>query len=118
MKITKYLVSALVLIVLWTLSALAQEQAQLSSPPEYRLELISIYDAESEYMFVIGNTGFKSVASLKKFLSVASPGSTLKWAPGCIRFGNEPLLSSVQDMDDFKAFCVAHKINFILVPSG
>ena len=32
--------------------------------------------------------------------------------------GGEPLLSSEQEMEDFKAFCAEKNINFILVPAG
>jgi hypothetical protein len=118
MKVTKHILCLLVMLLLGTLHAQAQENGQ-TSPPKYRLELIQIFDADSaEYIFVVGKTGFKSVASLKKFLSDLPPGSILEWAPGCIRFGGEPLLSSEQDMEDFKAFCAAKKISFILVPSG
>jgi hypothetical protein len=66
----------------------------------------------------MGAAGFKSIDSLKKFLSGLPPGSTLEWAPGCIRMGKEPLLSSEQEMEEFKAFCAESNINFVLTPSG
>ena len=65
-----------------------------------------------------GAIGLKSVTSVKKYLSILPPGSILEWAPGCRRRGKEPLLSSEQDMEDFKAFCAEKNIDFILVPSG
>ena len=34
------------------------------------------------------------------------------------RKGDEPLLSSEQEMEDFKAFCAEKNINFFLIPSG
>jgi hypothetical protein len=119
MKVSKHTLCLLVMLFLGVLHAHAQENDQSPPPPKYRLELIRIFETEStEYIFVIGNVGFKSVASLKKFVGDLPRGSTLEWAPGCIRFGGEPLLSSDEDMDDFRAFCVAKKITFILVPSG
>jgi hypothetical protein len=54
---------------------------------------------------------------LKKFLGGLPPGSILEWDPGCIGMGGEPLLSSAEDMEDFKAFCVTNNIKFILLPS-
>ena len=108
------------MILLWVVSHVhAQEGAQPQPPPKYRMELIYIFEADSpEFVFVVGNVGFKSVASLKKFVSSLPPDSTLEWAPGCKRHGGEPLLSSEQEMEEFKAFCVEKNINFVLVPSG
>jgi len=107
-------------VLLWVLSqAHAQEAVQAQSPPKYRMELVYIFEAESpEFIFVVGSVGFKSVTSLKKFLSGLPPGSTLEWAPGCKRVGGEPILSSEQELEEFKAFCAEKNINFVLVPSG
>ena len=119
MRVSKQILCALVMLLLGFCIGRAQENGQSPPPPKYRLELVYISDVASrEYMFVVGKVGFKSVASLKKFLSDLPSDSILEWAPGCIRWGDEPLLSSEEDMEDFKAFCVAKKINFILVPSG
>lgn len=100
--------------------AQAQERVPPQSPAaKYRMELVYIFEADSpECIFVIGDAGFKSVASLKKFLGTLPPGSILEWMPSCVRFGGEPLLSSKEEMEEFKAFCVEKNINFILVPSG
>ena len=119
MKVSKHILCLLVMSLLGVLHVHAQENGQSPPPPKYRLELVYIFEANpTEYVFVVGNAGFKSVASLKKFLSDLPPGSILEWAPGCLRWGGEPLLSSAQDMEDFKAFCAAKKITLILVPSG
>ena len=97
----------------------AQEIAQPEPPPKYRMELVYIFEADSpEFIFVVGNVGFKSVESLKNFLNNLPPGSILEWAPGCKRIGSEPLLSSEEEMEAFKTFCVERGITFILVPSG
>ena len=91
----------------------------LAPPPVYELRLISIFDAPAtEYIFVIGDSGFKTVASLERFLATLPEGSTIRWSPGCERLGGAPLLSSESDMDRFRTFCREHHINFILVPSG
>lgn len=88
-------------------------------PPFYELSLVYVNDGpELEFLFVIGNSGFRSVASLKDFLASRPAGTTLRWAPGCIRMGGEPLLSSEADMEEFRAFCSEHGIVFELVPSG
>src|SRR5262245_38191122 len=81
----------------------AQEVEQPQQAQKYRMELVYIFDADSpEYVFVIGGAiGFKSVASLKKYLSILPPDSVLEWAPGCKRRGNEPLLSSEEEMEAF-----------------
>ena len=119
MKRFKYLLLFSMILLSVGLRADAQETAPAQPPPKYRMELVYIFDPEpTEFIFVIGNSGFRSVDSLKKFLSSLPPGSTLEWAPGCMRRGNEPLLSSEREMEDFKTFCAERDINFVLVPSG
>jgi hypothetical protein len=101
------------------LCARAQDDARPQPPPKYRMELVYIFEAGStEFIFVVGNVGFKTVASLKDFVGGLPPGSTLEWAPGCRRIGGEPLLSSEQEMEEFKLFCADKKIDFVLIPSG
>ena len=118
MKVSKHILCLLVMLLLGVPQVQGQEKGE-SSPPKYQLELVYIFEANpTEFVFLVGKVGFKSVASLKNFLRTLPPGSTLEWDPGCIRFGGEPLLSSAQDMEDFKAFCAANKIKLILVPSG
>ena len=98
------------------LSTAAGEETR---PAVYELTLVTIFEApEPEFVFVIGNSGFKSVASLESFLASLPPGATLRWSPGCVRVGGEPLLASETDMEEFKAFCLDHRIDFVLVPSG
>jgi hypothetical protein len=88
-------------------------------PPVYELQLVYIFETpEPEFVFVIGNSGFKTVAGLEDFLASRPRGTTLRWSPGCVRLGGEPLLSSENEMEEFKAFCVEHGIDFVLVPSG
>lgn len=115
----KYLLWLSVVLLSSVLYGAAQENGQPQPPPKYRMELVYIFEGEAtEYIFVIGNVGFKSVDSLKKFLSGLPPGSNLEWAPGCKRMGNEPLLSSELEMAEFKVFCAERNIDFVLVPSG
>ncbi|HEY3173717.1 MAG TPA: hypothetical protein VGK86_14200 [Thermoanaerobaculia bacterium] len=88
-------------------------------PPVYELQLVYVFESsETEFLFLIGNSGFKTVESLESFLATRPPGTTLKWSPGCVRVGGEPLLSSESDMESFHAFCREHRIDFVLVPSG
>jgi len=119
MNITTRLLRVLVMLLAAAFHTGAQEGVRPQPPTNYRLELVYVFEADSrEFIFAIGNAGFKSVASLKKYLSTLPPGATLEWAPGCRRLGVEPLLSSEQEMGEFKAFCAERGINFILVPSG
>jgi hypothetical protein len=69
-----------------------------------------------EFILVIGQSGFRSVNSLKRYLESWPRGSELKWAPGCSRLGGEPLLSSEQEMRAFRAFLEKRGIKFVLVP--
>jgi hypothetical protein len=119
MKTPKHLLFIAVIFLSAVLHTRAQEPVQPQSAVKYRMELVYIFEASStEFIFVMGNAGFKSVASLKNYLGNLPPGSTLEWAPGCERLGGEPLLSSELEMDEFKAFCAEKNINFVLVPSG
>ena len=107
------------LIVFWIHAPAVMAQEPEPQPPKYRLELVYIFESnETEFIFVVGNSGFRCVSTLKRFISGLPPGSTLEWAPGCRRLGNEPLLSSEADMADFVRFCEECKVKFILVPSG
>ena len=88
-------------------------------PFKGELRLIYIFDEpKTTFVFVIGQSGFKSVNSLKRYLETWPPGSELTWAPGCSRLGSEPLLSSEQEMKAFRAFLKKRGIKFVLVPSG
>ena len=119
MKTHKRLLCLSVILLSAVLHLNAQESAQQQTPAKHRMELVYIFEPGStEFIFVIGNVGFKSVASLKNFVGNLPSGSTLEWAPGCRRVGGEPLLSSEQEMEDFKAFCAERNITFILIPSG
>ena|SRR5688572_5066848 len=88
-------------------------------PLKGELRLIYLFDEpKTSFIFVIGQSGFKSVNSLKRYLETWPSGSELKWAPGCSRLGSEPLLSSEQEMKAFRAFLKKRGIKFVLVPSG
>jgi hypothetical protein len=88
-------------------------------PMQLELKLIHIFEgAEPTHLFVIGDSGFTSVDSLKAFLGTLPPGSEIKWDPGCVRFGKEPLLSSAKDLADFRAFLKREGLSLTLVPSG
>ena len=119
MKAFAHILCLSMILLMVFLTSPAQENEQSPPAPKYRMELVYIFEPGStEFIFVIGNAGFKSVASLKNYVGNLPAGSTLEWAPGCRSMGGEPLLSSEQDMEDFKAFCLEKNINFVLVPSG
>lgn len=102
---------------LGVLPALADQETR--QPVEYELKLVHIFEGKDpKHIFVIGESGFTTVESLKAFLNTLPAGSTIRWAPGCERFGKEPLLSSEKDMEEFKAFLNQKGISFVLVPSG
>ena len=116
MRILEKVLLASVAVVLAAAMARAQSPDE---PPVYEMHLVYVSDGpETEFLFVIGNSGFRSVASLRDFLATRPPGTTLRWSPGCIRMGGEPLLSSESEMEEFRTFCEAHQIDFVLVPSG
>ena len=119
MKTPKQLLWLVIVLLSGVLHTRAQEKVQQQPPSKYRMELVYIFEGSStEFIFVVGNVGFRSVAALKKYVASLPPGSQLEWAPGCMRFGGEPLISSEQELEGFKAFCAEKHIDFILVPSG
>ena len=103
--------------------ALASALGQEAKPrPENRtLTLAWIADAgePKQYVFVInGVVAYKTLDGLKKYLKDLPKDSTLTWAPGCGRIGNEPLIDSQEEMKKFKEFCESVGIKFTLVPAG
>jgi hypothetical protein len=106
--------------ILLTAVALFASSGEIRREPiKGELRLIYVFEEpKTAFIFVIGQSGFKSVNSLKRYLGTWPPGSELRWAPGCSRLGNEPLLSSEQDMNAFRAFLKKRGIKFVLVPSG
>lgn len=91
--------------------------------PRYRMELVWLVDGDDaadpgRYVFIIGSLGFKTVEGLKGFVRSLPEGAVLEWSPGCLRRGEEPLLSSSEELEDFKRFCRDHGVEFILHPSG
>jgi len=93
-------------------------------PPETNtLSLVRIADAKTddgyEYIYTINNIhGYKTIEGLNKYIADLPSGSTILWNPGCCRFGDEPLLTSKEEMDKFKLHCESNSVTLILVPSG
>jgi len=109
------------LLIPWFLVAAGPALAEVpdQQPVKRELQLIHVFEGqEPEFLLAIGQSGFKTVAALKEHLRSWAPGSELRWAPGCLRFGKEPLLSSERDMQAFRKFLEERKIKFVLVPSG
>jgi hypothetical protein len=101
------------------LPALAQDVKR--KPENLTMTLAWIADAgeAKQYVFVInGLVAYKTLDGLKKYLKNLPKDSTLTWAPSCLRMGDEPLLSSKDEMKKFREFCESVGIKFTLVPSG
>ena len=111
-------------VLLLSVAALALAgESNAPPPPRYRMELVYLFEAQSSAsaprsIIAIGNSGFRSLAALKRFVAGLPRGVVLEWAPGCERLGGELLLSSAKDMEEFKALCKSRGVIFILHPSG
>ena len=106
-------------ILLTAVGLFASSEEVRHEPIKGELRLIYVFDEpKMAFIFVIGQSGFTSAKSLKRYLETWPPGSELKWAPGCVRFGGEPLLSSEEEMKAFRAFLKTRGIRFVFVPSG
>jgi hypothetical protein len=89
------------------------------SPQRHDLVLVRIIDAgKPQFVFVVGEVGFRTVAGLKSFVQSLPKDSVLHWVSGCMRSGDEPLLSSDAAMEDFQRHCSKHGVKLVLVPSG
>ena len=111
----------LVIIMLFIGLAFSSAEEVRRQPENLTLTLAFITDAGEprQYVFVVnGVVAYKTINGLKKYLKDLPKGSTLTWAPGCIRMGGEPLLNSQEEMKKFKEFCESIGIKFLLVPSG
>lgn len=92
---------------------------KLAALPRYEMQLIWLAGTRPpEYVFAVGKVGFRSLDAFKEFLGRLPMGSTLVWDPGCTRMGDEPLLSSQEEMERFRAYCGAKGLNFVLTPGG
>ncbi|MCW3060875.1 MAG: hypothetical protein JWQ02_2696 [Capsulimonas sp.] len=124
MKTMRFTLNSCMLFALLFLAVLPagakDGNAGAPAPQTYEMSLVRIGESTPvEYIFVIANAvGFKTVTTLKHFIGNLDADSILKWSPGCTRFGDEPLLSSEADMNDFKAFCASKHVKLIIEPSG
>jgi len=88
---------------------------------DLELHLVRVFDnpkGKTEYILVVGDVGFHSVKALKEFVARLEPGTVLRWAPGCERFGDEPLLSDPKQLEAFRRFATRHRIKLVLIPAG
>ena len=110
-------------MVIITLLALPSVTVGQRPPETNTLSLVRIADAKTddgyEYIYTINNIqGYKTIEGLNNYIADLPSGSTIIWNPGCCRFGDEPLLTSKEDMDKFKVHCESNGVTLILVPSG
>lgn len=100
------------------LNSFAEEAKSLS--PRYVMALVYVVDQhDMPYLFTINNSvAFKTLEGLKKFFKSLPEGSTISWSMGCMRHGNEPLVNSDAEMNDFKAFCESLNLRLEIIPSG
>lgn len=106
------------LIASCLLPALGQDEKK---PENLKMSLAWVVDEgePKQYVFVINGTlAFKTIDGVKNYMKTIPENSTLTWDPGCCRMGDEPLLSSKKDMDEFRKFCDENHVKFVLVPSG
>ena len=108
------------LLLCASLTSVFAEDAK-PKPESLTMTLAWVADAgePKQYVFVInGVVAYKSLDGLKKYLKDIPKGSSLTWAPGCCRIGNEPIVGSAEEMKKFQEFCESVGINFTLVPAG
>jgi hypothetical protein len=68
--------------------------------------------------FKVGPQRFGTLEDSKAFITGLPPGSIVHWDSGCIRYEVIPLAHSEMSIQDFKAFCKQHSVEFQYVVSG
>ena len=113
------------LCMLFQAGAMAAEPAKAPAPaaPKYRLEVVTIHQAKpAERMLVLlytgGGAAFKSEAGLQGYLGNLARGSSIEWAPSCVKDGSSGLLDTAGEVKSFTEQCAKHGITFVKVPSG
>ena len=90
--------------------------------PNYTMSLVMLYsDDVTDYDWVVtlnNSIAFRSIDGLKVFLQKQPNGTTIEWAPGCVRLGDEPLLNSEQELQEFRLFCRKHGFKLTIRSSG
>jgi hypothetical protein len=100
------------------LLASAQYSAARPQPLVCDMRLVYVFETTpTEYVFVIGDSGFKTVRALEKYLATLPAGTTVRWRQGCERFGGEPL-SSERELETFRQFCKAHRLSLEIESSA
>ena len=103
----------------------AAEPAMKPAPTahKYRLEVVTIYQAKpAEQMLVLlydgGGVAFKSAADLQGYLGNLARGSSIEWAPSCVRDTSGDLLGTAAEVKSLTEHCAKHGIIFTRIPSG
>jgi hypothetical protein len=110
----------LALLLIFSAAAVCSDKNQ-RPPVAFELTLATINDSENpnQYVFVLNGTSvFLSYLGLKSYLKKFPKGSIVKWSPGCMRDGLEPLLNSENEMKEFSNFLDSLGFKFNLIPSG
>ncbi len=96
-----------------------ETREKLAALPRYEMKLIWLAGTQPpEWVFVVGQVGFKSLEAFKEFVGRLPKGTTLECNPGCKRMGGEPLLASEEEMEQFGWFCEQKGVNFVLHLGG
>jgi len=62
--------------------------------------------------FQVGTQRFGSLEDFKAFVAGLRPGSVVYWSSGCLRYKVIPLAHSQMSIEDFKAYCSQHGVEF------
>jgi hypothetical protein len=94
--------------------ALAQQAA---NSKKLVVEVDWIPEANAE-VFVVGGQKFGTIDALKTFLDKQAAGTTVVWDPGCVRIGNNPLLSSEKEKTELRNYLEKRSIKLVIMPTG
>jgi hypothetical protein len=63
-------------------------------------------------VFVVGHRRFAAPADFLSWVASLPQGTSLHWDSGCAKYRLLPLEGSTLSMDEFKRFCIEHRIEF------
>lgn len=71
---------------------------------------------ENVEVFEVEGQRFRTVELLKKYLDKQEAGTTVIWDPGCVRFGEKPLLSTGIEIKNLRSYLEKRGLKLVTIP--
>lgn len=77
---------------------------------------VALIPEENIEVFEVEGKRFRTVELLKKYLDQQEAGTTVTWDPGCVRFGDKPLLSTGVEIKSLRSYLEKRGLKFVVIP--